>query len=163
MTYPVPNLLKVVQRARPSYNPRGTIPRWAERPAAPNETILHIWQFLSTREIRGEVREMGVDECHRAHAVAAALAGTIQRLFMFFLMFLTFSSHPLTSSEVVPRARPSYNPRGTCPRCAERPAAPRWTILLSQQFFSTREWGKISVLTCTSLSSRMVLHKYFSV
>jgi hypothetical protein len=43
-----PNLLEVVQRARPSYNPRGTCPRWAERPAAPSGTNLLTQQFLST-------------------------------------------------------------------------------------------------------------------
>jgi hypothetical protein len=35
MTSSFPNLLEVVQWARPSYNPRGTCPRWAESAAAP--------------------------------------------------------------------------------------------------------------------------------
>jgi hypothetical protein len=30
-----PDLREVVQRARPSHNPRGTCPRWADTPAAP--------------------------------------------------------------------------------------------------------------------------------
>jgi hypothetical protein len=37
----LPNLHEVVQRARPSYNPRGTCPRWADSPAAPSETELY--------------------------------------------------------------------------------------------------------------------------
>jgi hypothetical protein len=38
-----------VQRARPSYNPRGTCPRWAESPAAPSETKLCTRQFHITK------------------------------------------------------------------------------------------------------------------
>jgi hypothetical protein len=37
----LPNLREAVQRARPSYNPRGTFPRWADSPAAPSETVLY--------------------------------------------------------------------------------------------------------------------------
>jgi hypothetical protein len=45
-----PNLIEVVQRARPSYNPRGMCSRLAESPAVPSETKLYTQQFLSTRE-----------------------------------------------------------------------------------------------------------------
>jgi hypothetical protein len=41
----LPNLHEVVQRARPSFNPRGTCPRWADSPAAPSETELYTRQF----------------------------------------------------------------------------------------------------------------------
>jgi hypothetical protein len=34
--------LEVVQRAHPSYNPRGTCPRWASRPAAPGGATPHL-------------------------------------------------------------------------------------------------------------------------
>jgi hypothetical protein len=39
---------EVVQRVRPSYNPKGTCPRWARSPAAPGGTMRHTQQFLST-------------------------------------------------------------------------------------------------------------------
>jgi hypothetical protein len=48
----LPNLHEVVQRARPSYNPRGTCPRLADSPAAPSETDLYTQQFQAHR--RGE-------------------------------------------------------------------------------------------------------------
>jgi hypothetical protein len=41
---------EVVQRARPSYNPKGTCPRWAKSPAAPGGPMHHTQQFLSTSE-----------------------------------------------------------------------------------------------------------------
>jgi hypothetical protein len=46
----LPNLLKVVQRARPSSNLKGTCPRWAEKPGVPGGTKLRTQQFHSTRK-----------------------------------------------------------------------------------------------------------------
>jgi hypothetical protein len=66
--------------------------------------------------------------------------------FDFFLyaiyhsLWITFDPQP-NLREVVQRARPSYNPRGTCPRWAVSPAAPRWTKIRSQQFQAHRILG----------------------
>jgi hypothetical protein len=41
------NLHKVVQRAHPSYNPRGTCPRSADLPAAPFQALIEAMFLLS--------------------------------------------------------------------------------------------------------------------
>jgi hypothetical protein len=46
----LPNLLEVMQRASPSFYPKGTCLRWAGSPAAPGGTRLHTRQFHCTRE-----------------------------------------------------------------------------------------------------------------
>jgi hypothetical protein len=55
---------------------------------------------------------IGVDECHRAHAVTVTLAGTSKCLFGFFLFFLTFSSQFLTSSRSCNRHAPLIIQKG---------------------------------------------------
>jgi hypothetical protein len=88
-----PTFFNVLQRAHPSYNPRGTCPRWAEPPAAPRWTKLLSQQFLSKRE-------GGVDE-GRSRSLSC-----IRRHFCFFLVILFFSSHFLTFSRSCNRQFP---------------------------------------------------------
>jgi hypothetical protein len=108
----LPNLLKVMQRARPSFNPKGTCPRWAESPAAPGGHKRRTRQFHSTREGRkmfgkvsvaldcrtspdssiaqGNGRERGVDKVSFALTLShfvATLARTCKCLFGIFLVF----------------------------------------------------------------------------
>jgi hypothetical protein len=99
-----PTSFEVLQRARPSYNPKGTF-----------RSQLHSQALLF---LHGSSRFPCCPFCS----------------FLFLIL-------PLTDLMVVQRARPSYNPRGTCLHMAECPAAPRWTKLRYRQFHSTRKWG----------------------
>jgi hypothetical protein len=56
----LPNLLEIVQRARPSFNPKGTCPRWARSPAAPGGPMRHTQQILSTSEVEKKSRMFGL-------------------------------------------------------------------------------------------------------
>jgi hypothetical protein len=103
----LPNLHEVVQRARPSYNPRGTCPCWSKIQQrrvcsrAPHPTVS--WHA----EVGGLKRGSRTRKCFALTNVDA-LADVFSFIFIFF-------SH-LNLHEVVQRARPTYNPRGTCPR-----------------------------------------------
>jgi hypothetical protein len=125
-----------MQRAHPSYNPRGTCPRWAKSPAAPGGPMRHTQQFLSTWDCGG-----GQSVCC-AHAIAldAALANFTSVFSPSSPVFSPprFSTH----FEVVQRARPAYNPKGTCPRWAKSLAAPSGPMRHTQQFLSTSEGGE---------------------
>jgi hypothetical protein len=80
------NLFKVVQRARPSFNPKGTCPRWAESPAAPSETKLCTQQFHSTREGGGDRNRRSVIALTQLHLMFA-LARTSKCFFGFCVNF----------------------------------------------------------------------------
>jgi hypothetical protein len=54
--------------------------------------------------------------------------------FSFLGVFLALHFFHLNLHEVVQRARPSYNPRGTCPCWADTPATPGWARPQSRQF-----------------------------
>jgi hypothetical protein len=141
-----------VQRARPSYNPRGTCPRWARSPAAPGGPIRHNQQFHSTRDGGGSVWSAKCLLRSRSrtrvpHSLVIFL--WFASILPFFLLpaFSGFSLIPFSSSlsnllEVVQRARPSFNPKGTCPRWAESPAAPGGAKPRTRQFHSTIEEEK---------------------
>jgi hypothetical protein len=75
-------------------------------------------------------------KCHRAHAVALCCRTC------FFSLLVVFSSSLPNLLEVVQRAHPSFNPKGTCPRWAESPAAPGGPVRRTHQFLSTREGGR---------------------
>jgi hypothetical protein len=152
----LPNLLEVVQRARPSFNPKGTCPCWADSPAAPGGPKRRTRQFHSTREggkclakclCRTWLPHLQSVSCTRKVSVALGcrtrthLQMLIRDFSCFFLTFLFNSSLP-NLLEVVQRARPSFNPKGTCLRWAESPAAPGGPKRRTQQFHSTREGGK---------------------
>jgi hypothetical protein len=81
-------------------------------------------QFLSTRE-GGERDRGGQSVIARTQLYfVVALALTADAYSGFFSLILVFSSSLPNLFEVVQRARPSFNPKGTCPRWAESPAAP---------------------------------------
>jgi hypothetical protein len=98
---------------------------------------------------RGEKRKIKsawLSVCRTCKVSVALCSRTLRGSSGFFKFF---SSHPNLLA-VVQRARPSLNPRGTCPRWAESPAAPSKTKLCTQQFQSTNEGENIfSVLNCT--------------
>jgi hypothetical protein len=114
----------VVLRTRPSYYPRGTCPRWADTPAAPGGAESLSRQFLALVVI-GE---------------------------MFILKspgpFLALPFPHLNPRGVVLRTRPSYYPRGTCPRWADTPAAPGRAESLSRQFLALVEFVEMVRLPC---------------
>jgi hypothetical protein len=106
---PLPNLHEVVQRARPSYNPRGMCPRWADRPAAPGVGNPAPDSSLAHGKKRGGgVRKWG---CCTCKCCRTRKCFCTRDSFLFFF-------HP-NLHEVVQQARPSYNPRGTCPCWSE--------------------------------------------
>jgi hypothetical protein len=132
-----PTHLGVVQRARPSFNPKGTCPRWAKRPAAPGGAIPHTRQFHSTIEVGERERYIEVGKVS-SRARSCTLLSHLQMHFRFFYFF-PFSSLLLNLLEVLQRARPSFNPKGTCPRWAKSPAAPGGAKSRTLQFHSTVE------------------------
>jgi hypothetical protein len=107
-----PSLLEVVQRARPSFNPKGKCLRWAESPAAPSETKLCNQQFQSTRDVgkkcsshRGSHRQcilaLAEKKCSSHFANDSlqsnlALAKFPLRCSLLLAMFIAFFSEPLT-------------------------------------------------------------------
>jgi hypothetical protein len=116
------NLHEVVLRACPSYNPRGTCPRWADTPAALG------WAKPRSRQFQALVEK---EECFEETRTRTRKCMVFFSLLGVFLAPLFFH---LDLHEVVQRARLSYNPRGTCPRWADTPAAPGWAKPQSRQF-----------------------------
>jgi hypothetical protein len=114
-----------VQRARPSYNPRGTCPRWADRPAAqgggnpaPDSSLAHGWGVdRGGGAVMVMVIEVGPSVC-RAHtfALGAALAIIFFLPVLFHPRFLTSmrscNGHaPLIIQEGCARAGQNVQPR----------------------------------------------------
>jgi hypothetical protein len=83
---PHPNLLEVLQRARPSYNPRETFPRWADSPSAQSETKLCTKQFQSTRKVE------------KRHKKKASVCCTHKSVCSTFLQFSGKSFPPFPTS-----------------------------------------------------------------
>jgi hypothetical protein len=94
----LPNLLKVMQRARPSFNPKGTCPRWAESPAAPGGHKRRTRQFHSTRE-RGKMVSVALFLCKCSSQSIHLHRGRTRVIFLAVRMFsLHCDSPPLLRS-----------------------------------------------------------------
>jgi hypothetical protein len=147
-----PNLHMVLQRARPSYNPRGTCPCWAEHPAAPGGTNLLTRQFLSTQKVGGGVT--GVLHSQVLSQMYFALANVVGFCSFFFF------SHFLTSLRSCNRHAPLIIQEGRAR--AGQIVQPRQDGLSSDLDSSIAHVnGEKVKVNSTALSLRMFLHKEF--